>query len=84
MLRPREVPVAASGTTLVMVLLVSVLRRAPLIIMGMRTTHRWRREEVKLWKEGGRGGRLVTCRCKGNEIFFRIWLAYQCKVGERH
>ena len=46
MLRPSEVPVAVSGTTFVMVLLVRVLMRAPLIIIGMRIMQSWRREEV--------------------------------------
>jgi len=39
MLRPREVPVAESGTRLVMALLAIVLRRAPAIIIGTRTIH---------------------------------------------
>ena len=51
MLRPRDVPVDDWGTTLVMVLLVRVLRRAPLIIMGMSTRARWKREDVKLCQE---------------------------------
>ena len=37
MLSPRLVPVAVSGTAFVMMLLVSVLRRAPPIIIGMST-----------------------------------------------
>lgn len=48
MLSPREVPVAVSGTLLVIVELVMVLRRAPDITMGTRTTHKKTKEFVKL------------------------------------
>ena len=39
MLRPREVPVAVSGTFLVMAELAMVLRRAPDITIGIIITH---------------------------------------------
>lgn len=42
-LRPSEVPVAVSGTFLVMVLLAMVLSSAPDITMGTITTHSSRR-----------------------------------------
>ena len=40
MLRPRDVPVAVSGTFLVMAELAIVLRRAPDITIGIMITHR--------------------------------------------
>ena len=40
MLRPSEVPVAVSGTFLVMAELAIVLRRAPDITIGIIITHR--------------------------------------------
>ena len=50
-LRPSDVPVAVSGTFLVMVLLAMVLRRDPDITMGTMITHSRGSVVAKLCKE---------------------------------
>ncbi len=53
MLSPSEVPVAFSGTLLVIVLLDIVLRRAPDITIGIMTKHNAKSVSAKLynWRE---------------------------------